>query len=106
MDAFFASQVARLADESKQNKATTDASVADPHTITSILRLFHFVPHIVQTVFGDDLSFKQASNEAFTSVVNKNMGKFSVMQMLAAYCDNLLKVSNNLNCERIGCFGS
>jgi GTP-dependent phosphoenolpyruvate carboxykinase len=47
---------------------------------------------IVQSVLGDDQAFKQASGDAFTTVVNTDMGKFSVMQMLAAYCDNILKV--------------
>jgi hypothetical protein len=134
-------QVARLAEESKANKTVADANVADPHTIGSILRLFHFIPQvahcvhnvarcisalalpasypvaslsteprissnlcrlfgilpplttqIVQSVLSDDQAFKQASGDAFTTIVNTDMGKFSVMQMLAAYCDNILKV--------------
>lgn len=85
-----------LADEAKRSKTVSEANVADPHTITAILRLFHSTPIIIKSVFGDDLSFKQAANEAFTNVVNKDMGKFSVLQMLAAYCDNLLKVRSDL----------
>jgi hypothetical protein len=137
-------QVARLAEESKANKTVADANVADPHTIGSILRLFHFIPQvphcvhdvarcisalalsvsypaaslstnlqisfnlcrlfgvfppltmqIVQSVLSDDQAFKQASGDAFTTIVNTDMGKFSVMQMLAAYCDNILKVVYN-----------
>ena len=92
---FFFTQATRVAEESKQSKpSASDVTSADSHTITSILRLFHYAPLLVRTVFADDLSFNQACNEAFTTIVNKDLGKSSVMQMLAAYCDNLLKVNN------------
>jgi hypothetical protein len=39
--------VTRLAEESKVNKTVTDANVADPHTIGSILRLFHYIPQVL-----------------------------------------------------------
>jgi len=85
-------ETTRVAEDSKQTKPpTSDTNSADSHTITAILRLFHYAPLLVRTVFADDLSFNQACNEAFTTIVNKDLGKSSVMQMLAAYCDNLLK---------------
>ena len=87
-------QATRAAEDSKQTKPpASDGNITDSHTITAILRLFHYAPLLVRTVFADDLSFNQACNEAFTTVVNKDLGKSSVMQMLAAYCDNLLKVN-------------
>jgi GTP-dependent phosphoenolpyruvate carboxykinase len=64
---------------------------------TAVAVLF-LVVQIVQSVLGDDQAFKQASGDAFTTVVNADMGKFSVMQMLAAYCDNILKVVLLLLC--------
>lgn len=84
----------RLAEEAKLNKSVVHADVADPHTIASILRIFTHIPQLVAALLNDDVFFKQATNAAFTSVVNREAGKFSVMQMLAAYCDNLLKVQN------------
>ena len=84
--------MARLTEEAKHNKTVVEANVTDTQTIDSILRLFRFVPVIVQTVFDNNLSFTQAAKDAFTTIVNKDMGKFSIMQMLAAYLDNLLKV--------------
>ena len=47
----------------------------------------------MHTALNDDIAFTQGAKEAFSKVVNADMGKFSVMQMLAAYCDNLLKVN-------------
>ena len=47
----------------------------------------------MHTALNDDIAFAQGAKEAFSKVINADMGKFSVMQMLAAYCDNLLKVS-------------
>lgn len=43
-------------------------------------------------MLGDDESFKSACRDAFTSVVNADLGKAGVMHMLASYTDNLLKV--------------
>lgn len=87
----------RLAEEAKQNKSSAvTADVADPHTIGAILRIIQNIPRIVTALLGDSLAFKQAADEAFTSVVNREAGKFSVMQMLAAYCDNLLKVRHKM----------
>ena len=46
----------------------------------------------MRDVFGNENSFSQATKDAFTFIVNTDMGKFGVMHLLAAYCDNLLKV--------------
>lgn len=81
-----------MGEDNKSNKASPDASASDPALVESVLRLFKHVPYMVRHIFQDDPMFAQTMRDAFTNIVNKDAGKFSVIAMLAAYCDNLLKV--------------
>lgn len=47
---------------------------------------------MVSTLLGDDVAFQSACKDAFTTVVNADLGKCGVMHMLASYSDSLLKV--------------
>jgi hypothetical protein len=47
---------------------------------------------MVATLLGDDVALKSACKDAFTTVVNADVGKGGFMHMLANYTDNLLKV--------------
>jgi hypothetical protein len=51
-----------------------------------------FSTKMVATLLGDDVAFKSACKDAFTTVVNADVGKGDFMHMLANYTDNLLKV--------------
>ncbi len=84
-------QILRMSEDAKNNKASPEASAADPAMIESVLRLFKYMPYMVKHIFKDDPMFAQTMKDAFTNIVNKDSGKFSIIAMLAAYCDNLLK---------------
>ena len=87
-----AAQILRMAEDAKNNKSSPEASASDPAMIESILRLFKYMPFMVKNIFKDNPVFNQTMKDAFTHIVNKDAGKYSINAMLAAYVDSLLKV--------------
>ena len=80
-------------DCSKSSSRGKRESAADQaELVEGVLFLQTLLADMVASLFEGSAHFAAAAREALEACVNKRVGKFSMAEMLAAYCDKCLKV--------------
>jgi len=82
----------------EQSKGLSDrAAIQNSITlILELLKLHKKYTDIIKSCFSHHNLFRQAMDEAFTIFVNKNVGVFTMAEILNFYVDHLLKGSEKL----------
>jgi cullin 1 len=89
--------VAEQATKLKTKQAVKNSVVL----IDALLELHRKYAVIVAKCFSDHKLFVQAMDEAFTVFINKEVGAFSMAELLNFYVDNLLKGQQKLNEQQL-----
>lgn len=77
---------------------SSSSSSSDPAFVSALLELHDRAKHMVASYFGGSPLFQKALRDAFESFVNREVpGKPSNTEMVASFCDRLLRGSERLN---------
>lgn len=63
----------------------------DPKLVKSIIALHEKYLGVTVNDFSNHSLFQKTQKEAFTEVVNTNVGQFSTAELVSTYCDRILK---------------
>ena len=70
--------------------------VSDSTFINELIRIFDEFEEMVKICFKGDTLFQRAMRNAFEGFMNRELGKFQVAEILAVFCDKILKKGSKL----------
>lgn len=84
------------AEQGEKKKESPD----DPEFVKALLGIHERFFDLVQNCFDDSATFHKALKEAFQDIVNRPSGKHGTADMVASYCDSILKTSSTTMNEK------
>eukprot|EP01038_Epipyxis_sp_PR26KG_P011634 gene11634-15584_t len=80
--------------ESKDPNGEKESS-DDPQFMKDLLGIHDKFISVVQDQFNGNTLFQKALKEAFTDLVNRDVGKFKTAELISSFCDRLLKTGSS-----------
>ena len=86
-------------DKTEQRQVRIDASTEketndDPQFLKDLLCVHDKFLDVVTSRFEGNALFQKALKDAFTEIVNKDVGKFKTAELMSSFCDRLLKTGS------------
>jgi len=83
--------------ESQKEKETND----DPQFIKDLISIHDTYLDIIIKLFNNNNLFQKALKDAFTEVINKEIGQYKNADLMSSFCDRLLKGKGNATDDEI-----